>query len=116
MPMPHRTFAEVAKRRLVGKEGSERVATIRALMEELPGYRNGPYADLRKWLEGELERTRVRGKVLHRDSIQVRREGAAQIASWGRRTPASPRCCRRCRRSRSRRATTPSRRSGPCRR
>jgi small GTP-binding protein len=83
MPMPHRTFAEVAKRRLVGKEGSERVATIRALMEELPGYRNGPYADLRKWLEGELERTRVRGKVLHRDSIQVRREGAAQIALVG---------------------------------
>ena len=83
MPMPHRTFAEVAKRRLVGKEGSERVATIRALMEELPGYRNGPYADLRKWLEGELERTRVRGKVLHRDSIQVRREGAAQIAFVG---------------------------------
>ena len=52
-------------------------------MEELPGYRNGPYADLRKWLEGELERTRVRGKVLHRDSIQVRREGAAQIALVG---------------------------------
>ncbi len=25
MPMPHRTFAQVAKRRLVGKEGSERV-------------------------------------------------------------------------------------------
>ena len=83
MPMPHRTFAEVAKRRLVGKEGSERVAAIRALLEELPGYRNGPYADLRKWLEGELERTRVRGKVLHRDSIQVRREGAAQIAFVG---------------------------------
>ncbi len=43
MPMPHRTFAEGAKRRLVGKEGSERVATIRALLGELPGYRNGPY-------------------------------------------------------------------------
>jgi len=83
MPMPHRTFAEVAKRRLVGKEGSERIATIRGLLEELPGYRNGPYADLRKWLEGELDRTRVRGKVLHRDSLQVRREGAAQIALVG---------------------------------
>ena len=83
MPMPHRTFAEVAKRRLVGKEGSDRVATIRALLEELPGYRNGPYADLRKWLEGELDRTRVRAKVLHRDSLQVRREGAAQIALVG---------------------------------
>ena len=83
MPMPHRTFAEVAKRRLVGKEGSDRVATIRALLGELPGYRNGPYADLRKWLEGELDRTRTRAKVLHRDSIQVRREGAAQIALVG---------------------------------
>ena len=83
MPMPHRTFAEVAKRRLVGKEGSDRVATIRALLGELPGYRNGPYADLRKWLEGELERTRMRAKVVHRDSLQVRREGAAQVALVG---------------------------------
>ena len=83
MPMPHRTFAEVAKRRLVGKEGSERAATIRTLLGELPGYRNGPYADLRKWLEGELERTRMRAKILHRDSLQVRREGAAQIALVG---------------------------------
>jgi ribosome-interacting GTPase 1 len=83
MPMPHRTFAEVAKRRLVGKEGTERAATIRTLIAELPGYRNGPYADLRKWLEGELARTRVRARVVHRDSPQVRREGAAQIALVG---------------------------------
>ena len=83
MPMPHRTFAEVAKRRLVGKDGSDRVATIRALLEELPGYRNGPYADLRKWLEGELDQTRMRAKVVHRDSLQVRREGASQIALVG---------------------------------
>ena len=83
MPMPHRTFAEVAKRRLVGKEGAERVATIRALLGELPGYRNGPYADLRKRLEAELDRTRMRAKVVHRDSLQVRREGAAQVALVG---------------------------------
>ena len=83
MPMPHRTFAEVAKRRLVGKEGSERIAMIRSLLAELPGYRNGPYADLRKWLEGELDRTRMRAKVVHRDSLQVRREGAAQVALVG---------------------------------
>jgi ribosome-interacting GTPase 1 len=83
MPMPHRTFAQVAKRRLVGKEGSERVRMIRSLMSELPDYKNGPYADLRKWLEGELHRTRVRAKVIHRDSLSVRREGAAQIAFVG---------------------------------
>lgn len=83
MPMPHRTFAQVAKRRLVGKEGSERVRTIRSLLTELPDYKNGPYADLRKWLESELERTRVRAKVVHRDSLAVRRDGAAQIAFVG---------------------------------
>ncbi len=83
MPMPHRTFAQVAKRRLVGKEGSERVHAIRGLLAELPDYRSGPYADLRKWLNGELEQTRARAKVVHRDSIQIRREGAAQIAFVG---------------------------------
>jgi hypothetical protein len=83
MPMPHRTFAQVAKRRLVGKEGRERIREVRALLEELPDYRNGPYADLRKWLTSEIEDTRVRSNAVHRDSIAVRREGAAQIALVG---------------------------------
>jgi hypothetical protein len=83
MPMPHRTFAQVAKRRLTGKEGKERIREVRALLEELPDYRNGPYADLRKWLMAEIEETRVRSSAIHRDSIAVRREGAAQICLVG---------------------------------
>jgi ribosome-interacting GTPase 1 len=83
MPMPHRTFAQLAKRRLVGKEGRERVREVNALLAELPDYRNGPYADLRKSLLAELEETRVRASAVHRDSIAVRREGAAQVALVG---------------------------------
>src|SRR5918994_3889200 len=83
MPMPHRTFAQVAKRRLVGKEGRERIREVRALLAELPDYRNGPYADLRKSLLAEIDDTRVRSTAVHRDSIAVRREGAAQIALVG---------------------------------
>jgi small GTP-binding protein len=83
MPMPHRTFAQVAKRRLTGKEGRERVREVNALLAELPDYKNGPYADLRKWLQGEIEDTRVRANAVHRDSIAVRREGAAQVALVG---------------------------------
>jgi len=83
MPMPHRTFAQVAKRRLTGKEGKERIRTVRELLAELPDYRNGPYADLRKWLTSEIEETRVRSSAVHRDSIAVRREGAAQVALVG---------------------------------
>ena len=83
MPMPHRTFAQVAKRRLTGKEGRERIREVNALLGELPDYRNGPYADLRKWLLSEIADTRVRASAVHRNSIAVRREGAAQIALVG---------------------------------
>lgn len=83
MPMPHRTFAQVAKRRLIGKEGRERIREVRALLDELPDYRNGPYADLRKSLLAEIEDTRVRARAIQRDSIAVRREGAAQVALVG---------------------------------
>ena len=83
MPMPHRTFAQVAKRRLVGKEGRDRIREVNALIAELPDYKNGPYADLRKSLLAEIDDTRVRSSAVHRDSISVRREGAAQIALVG---------------------------------
>src|SRR5688572_1252003 len=83
MPMPHRTQMQVIKRRLVGKEGSERVRELRAILGELPNYRSGPYADIRKWVNNELDATRTRSRVTHRDSISVRREGAAQVAFVG---------------------------------
>src|SRR5881296_673781 len=81
--MPHRTQMQVIKRRLVGKEGSERVRELRAILTELPNYRSGPYADIRKWVSAQLDETRMRSRVVHRDSIAVRREGAAQIALVG---------------------------------
>lgn len=83
MPMPHRTFKQVIKRRLVGKEGSERTRELRAVLGELPNYKNGPYADLRKWVQEELEESRARSRVVRRDSISIRREGAAQVAFVG---------------------------------
>ena len=83
MPMPHRTQKQVIKRRLVGKEGSERIRVLRDALAELPDYRNGPYADLRKALLAEIEDTRTRSSAVHRDSIAVRREGAAQVALVG---------------------------------
>jgi small GTP-binding protein len=81
--MPHRTQMQVIKRRLVGKVGKERVEELRKILGELPGYRSGPYADIRKWENQEIERSFVRHKAVHRDSIAIRREGAAQIALVG---------------------------------
>ncbi len=83
MPMHHQTQKQLIKRRLIGKEGSERLRELQAILNELPGYRNGPYADLRKWVQEQIEETRVRSHTMHRDSIAVRREGVAQIALVG---------------------------------
>lgn len=83
MPMPHRTQMQLIKRRLIGKEGSERVRELRTILSELPGYRNGPYADLRKWVMDQIDETRLRSRTVQRDSIAVRREGAAQVALVG---------------------------------
>ena len=83
MPMPHRTQMQVIKRRLIGKEGTERVRELRAILQELPGYRNGPFADIRKWVLSQIEETHARSRVVHRDTIAVRREGVAQVALVG---------------------------------
>ena len=83
MPMPHQVQMQVIKRRIDGKDGSERIRELRAILSELPGYRNGPYADIRKWVTAEIEQARQRTRVVNRDSIAVRREGAAQIALVG---------------------------------
>lgn len=110
MPMPHRTFAQVAKRRLVGKEGRERIREVQSLLAELPDYKNGPYADLHKSLLAEIDDTRVRSSVVHRDSIAVRREGAARpdsmASGWVAITrSATARSSRSCARLRSDPAT-----------
>src|SRR5215471_2760472 len=83
MPMPHRTQMQIIKRRLVGKEGSERVRELHAILNELPGYLNGPYGDIRKWVLAQIEETHKRSHVVQRDSIAVRREGVAQVALVG---------------------------------
>src|SRR5213079_2071259 len=81
--MPHRTQMQVIKRRLIGKEGAERVRELRAILQDLPGYRNGPFADIRKWVLSQIEETHTRSRVVHRDTIAVRREGVAQVALVG---------------------------------
>jgi len=81
--MPHRTQAQVIRRRLRGKEGTARLRELNQILADLPDYKNGPYADLRKWVNEEIGRTRVRAKAVYRDSIAVRRQGAAQLCLVG---------------------------------
>ena len=83
MPMPHRTQQQLIKRRLVGKEGAERIRELRAILAELPATATARTATCANGSKERSTAARTRKRVVHRDSIAVRREGAAQIALVG---------------------------------
>lgn len=83
MPMSHKVMKQKIKRRLKGKVGKEKQAEIHRILEELPNYRSGPYADLRKSLNGEIQQQQKRAKIQHKDTLAVEKEGHFQMALVG---------------------------------
>ncbi len=83
MAIPHIIFKQQAKKRLEGKAGSEKIKEIRKLIAELPGYRTGPYGEIRKWLKAELAEAKVRKSSTRREWFAVEKKGDAQVAIVG---------------------------------
>ena len=83
MPMSHKVMKEKIKRRLKGKVGREKQVELHKILEDLPNYRSGPYAALRKSLNEEIEQTKKRSKAEHKQTITVEKEGHFQMAIVG---------------------------------
>ena len=83
MPMSHKVMKQKIKRRLKGKVGKAKQDELHRLLEELPNYRSGPYADLRKSLNEEIQQQQKRSKVQHKDTLAVEKEGHFQMALVG---------------------------------
>jgi ribosome-interacting GTPase 1 len=83
MPMPHADMKRLIQRRLRGTDGAERLRVARECMAMLPGYKQGPYADLRKWLLAQIETTRKRRETRHSDGAFVPRDGDARLVLLG---------------------------------
>ncbi len=83
MPMPHDDMKKLIERRLRGTEGTQRLRVLDECLAMLPGYRQGPYADLRKWILGQKDIVRKRVKARHADGLFVAREGDARIVLLG---------------------------------
>ena len=83
MPIPHQEMRRIVKRRIHGTEGTERIRILRGLLAEFPGYTNGPYGELRKWVQGLMEESAVRRSVKHQDEFHVPKEGCAQVVLAG---------------------------------
>ena len=83
MPMSHKVMKQKIKRRLKGKVGKEKQDELNRILEELPNYRSGPYADLRKSLNEEIQQQQKRSEVQHKDTLAVEKEGHFQMALVG---------------------------------
>jgi|SRR5579875_3025844 len=83
MPIPHQEMRRIVKRKIRGLDGPARVEALRRLLAEFPGYYNGPYGELRKWVLGLIEEAQVRTEVRHRDSFFLARQGACQMVLVG---------------------------------
>jgi small GTP-binding protein len=71
------------KERIKGKSGSQRIHELRVILDELPGYKTGPYAEIRKWIYEQMDKTRSVARIKHKDWLGVERRGEAQIAILG---------------------------------
>src|SRR5919197_2976152 len=83
MPIPHQEMRRIIRRRIHGTEGTERIRILRSLLAEFPGYYNGPYGDLRKWVQELIDESAVRRTVKHQDEYHVPKEGCAQVILVG---------------------------------
>ena len=83
MPMSHKVMQRKIKRRLKGKVGKVKQDELHRILQELPNYRSGPYADLRKSLNEEIHQQQERLKVQHKDTLAVENEGHFQMVLVG---------------------------------
>jgi len=83
MALPHVIQMQLIKKRIKGKEGKQKINELKQIMEELPNFTSGAYAEIRAWIKEEIRKTKTRSKVKHQDWIGVKKEGAAQIVLVG---------------------------------
>jgi uncharacterized protein len=83
MAMPHIIQMRLIRERLKGKEGKAKLREIEEIQSELPGFNNGPYGEIKKWLVEEIEKTKTRSKIKHQDWLSIKKQGIKQFVLVG---------------------------------
>lgn len=83
MPIPHQEMRRIIKRRIQGLEGTERLKVLQTHLDMFPGYYQGPYGELRKWVLDLMDETKLRKAVKHQDQWFIPKEGGAQVVLVG---------------------------------
>lgn len=83
MAIPHVIQMQIIEKRIKGKEGKQKISELRQLLQEMTQYKSGPYAEIRRWIQEEIAKTKTRAKIKHQEWIGVKKEGSAQIVIVG---------------------------------
>ena len=83
MAMPHKVFKNKCKKELRGLSGEKRIQKTNELLEGMPGYKDGPYAEIRKWLNGQKEKATVSKKEFSHEQWEVKKQGHYTYALVG---------------------------------
>jgi len=83
MAIPHEIQRQIINKRLTGKTGKARIEEIRDIESGLPRYKDGPYADIKKWLKDEVKKAKTISRIKHLDWLGVQRQGDMQFMLVG---------------------------------
>jgi len=83
MAMPHKVFKQKCKKDLKGLSGQKRIEKANLLLQEMPGYKDGPYAEIRKWVNEQKEKATVSKKEFSHEAWEVKKQGHYTYALVG---------------------------------
>jgi small GTP-binding protein len=83
MAMPHKIFKAKCKKELKGLSGEKREKEAQRLLQEMPGYKDGPYAEIRKWLNEQKDKAIVSKKEFSHEQWEVKKQGHYTYALIG---------------------------------
>lgn len=83
MAMPHNIFKKKSVEELKSLSGEKKIEKVRELLEQMPNYKDGPYASIRKWLNKQKEKAFVSKKNFSHEQWEVKKQGDASFAFIG---------------------------------
>ncbi len=83
MAMPHSVFKKKSVEELKGLSGQKRMDKVIELLDRMPNYKDGPYAEVRKWLNAQKEKAFVSKKIFAREQWEVKKQGDVSFAFIG---------------------------------
>jgi small GTP-binding protein len=83
MAMPHSVFKKICVNELKGLSGQKRIEKAEELLERMPNYKDGPYANVRKWLFEQKDKAFISKKTFAREQWEVKKQGDFSFAFIG---------------------------------